>query len=164
MQRLEVSGAVRPLYGSLGVKGLIPFNFDVPYFKVPWVYSLYCYECVLWQEMWWKMTLDWLLVHGFLLLVEVSAVNTQVCVELFFARHKEGGCCSLITLYFQQLVTSKRVEIPAPIFTHVLKTIPPCSCHSLIVHETRYPRFFPTRLWPPMCGCGSACRLVLNVS
>ena len=24
MQRLEVSGAVRPLYGSLGVKGLMP--------------------------------------------------------------------------------------------------------------------------------------------
>jgi len=29
MQRLEVSGAVRPLYGSLGVKGvIIYFNID----------------------------------------------------------------------------------------------------------------------------------------
>ena len=26
MQRLEVSGAVRPLYGSLGVKGLISYH------------------------------------------------------------------------------------------------------------------------------------------
>ena len=26
MQRLEVSGAVRPMYGSLGVKGLIIIN------------------------------------------------------------------------------------------------------------------------------------------
>jgi len=26
MQRLEVSGAVRPIYGSLGVKGLITLN------------------------------------------------------------------------------------------------------------------------------------------
>ena len=31
MQRLEVSGAVRPLYGSLGVKGLISF-FAVMWF------------------------------------------------------------------------------------------------------------------------------------
>jgi len=36
MQRLEVSGAVRPLYGSLGVKGLTfwrrnySFNFSTP--------------------------------------------------------------------------------------------------------------------------------------
>ena len=28
MQRLEVSGAVRPLYGSLGVKGLIMSDFN----------------------------------------------------------------------------------------------------------------------------------------
>jgi hypothetical protein len=27
MQRLEVSGAVRPLYGSLGVKGLILLDY-----------------------------------------------------------------------------------------------------------------------------------------
>ena len=37
MQRLEVSGAVRPMYGSLGVKRLIKHIFDVyiafPYFK-----------------------------------------------------------------------------------------------------------------------------------
>jgi hypothetical protein len=30
MQRIEVSGAVRPLYGSLGVKGL---NCKLKYFK-----------------------------------------------------------------------------------------------------------------------------------
>ena len=32
MQRLEVSGAIRPLYGSLGVKGLTQemFNFSRP--------------------------------------------------------------------------------------------------------------------------------------
>ena len=29
MQRLEVSGAVRPIYGSLGVKRLTNSNFDV---------------------------------------------------------------------------------------------------------------------------------------
>jgi len=29
MQRLEVSGAVRPLYGSLGVKGLNVFKLQV---------------------------------------------------------------------------------------------------------------------------------------
>ena len=28
MQRLEVSGAVRPIYGSLGVKRLIPTNLN----------------------------------------------------------------------------------------------------------------------------------------
>ena len=30
MQRLEVSGAVRPLYGSLGVKGLMKLEFSAP--------------------------------------------------------------------------------------------------------------------------------------
>jgi len=29
MQRLEVSGAVRPLYGSLGIKGLITPNIKL---------------------------------------------------------------------------------------------------------------------------------------
>jgi len=29
MQRLEVSGAVRPLYGSLGVKGLNPYEYSL---------------------------------------------------------------------------------------------------------------------------------------
>ena len=29
MQRLEVSGAVRPLYGSLDLKGLITMNIDM---------------------------------------------------------------------------------------------------------------------------------------
>ena len=32
MQLLEVSGAVRPIYGSLGVKRLISFNFYLFYF------------------------------------------------------------------------------------------------------------------------------------
>jgi len=32
MQRLEVSGAVRPLYGSLGVKGLIDLHIKYPIF------------------------------------------------------------------------------------------------------------------------------------
>ena len=32
MQRLEVSGAVRPMYGSLGVKGLISFGLWTPEF------------------------------------------------------------------------------------------------------------------------------------
>ena len=31
MQRLEVSGAVRPIYGSLGVKRLMIFRFVTPY-------------------------------------------------------------------------------------------------------------------------------------
>ena len=30
MQRLEISGAVRPIYGSLGVKGLVEFRFKAP--------------------------------------------------------------------------------------------------------------------------------------
>ena len=34
MQRLEVSGAVRPIYGSLGVKGLIPLKFIAKLSKV----------------------------------------------------------------------------------------------------------------------------------
>jgi len=36
MQHLEVSGAVRPLYGSLGVKGLIVFvaGLDIDFLNV----------------------------------------------------------------------------------------------------------------------------------
>ena len=34
MERLEVSGAVRPLYGSLGVKGLINIHLEQPR-KIP---------------------------------------------------------------------------------------------------------------------------------
>ena len=33
MQRLEVSGAVRPIYGSLGVKRLIWINSNLNYYK-----------------------------------------------------------------------------------------------------------------------------------
>ena len=33
MQRLEVSGAVRPLYGSLGVKGLMKDEFSLHIFE-----------------------------------------------------------------------------------------------------------------------------------
>ena len=39
MQRLEVSGAVRPLYGSLGVKGLTFITYTTPYFAVIWLYQ-----------------------------------------------------------------------------------------------------------------------------
>ena len=34
MQRLEVSGAVRPIYGSLGVKRLRDSRLDVKYFTL----------------------------------------------------------------------------------------------------------------------------------
>jgi len=40
MQRLEVSGAVRPIYGSLGVKGLtlsyLPFALIWGFKNLPW--------------------------------------------------------------------------------------------------------------------------------
>ena len=35
MQRLEVSGAVRPIYGSLGVKWLISFTMSSLFFPSP---------------------------------------------------------------------------------------------------------------------------------
>jgi len=38
MQRLEVSGAVRPLYGSLGVKGLTHFMMQPTYGR--WAHSV----------------------------------------------------------------------------------------------------------------------------
>ena len=40
MQRLEVSGAVRPLYGSLGVKGLTEFFCDQKVSLFPQLTSL----------------------------------------------------------------------------------------------------------------------------
>ena len=36
MTRLEVSGAVRPIYGSLGVKWLIYTYTDLPCFVLRW--------------------------------------------------------------------------------------------------------------------------------
>ena len=33
MQRLEVSGAVRPIYGSLGVKRLKEYDLQMPHFS-----------------------------------------------------------------------------------------------------------------------------------
>ena len=37
MQHLEVSGAVRPLYGSLGVKGLIGVRYISIFLNVLWL-------------------------------------------------------------------------------------------------------------------------------
>jgi hypothetical protein len=56
MQRLEVSGAVRPLYGSLGVKGFKPKGPLQTHFRSIWdcdgsdceecAVMLYCYQAI----------------------------------------------------------------------------------------------------------------------
>ena len=49
MQRLEVSGAVRPIYGSLGVKRLIQYSNSYKgnyyYYYYYYYYCRYCLYC-----------------------------------------------------------------------------------------------------------------------
>jgi len=53
MQRLEVSGAVRPIYGSLGVKRLTSCNPEVLFRTIPGLLYLYqtTWRCVLQLKM-----------------------------------------------------------------------------------------------------------------
>jgi len=57
MQRLEVSGAIRPIYGSLGVKRLICFRYqpnDGPIGQNMWLSaSLFC-KVVFWWSIYYS--------------------------------------------------------------------------------------------------------------
>ena len=126
------------------------FKFDISYSDIPCVYSLCCYEWILWREMWWKATFNWLLINGFLQLVTVPALGARVFAAILRSTEEPAALpCSgsFIALCFQQLVTSNRVEMSTPICTHVFKTIPLWSCHSLIVHKIRLPLSFRARFW-----------------
>ena len=116
MQRLEVSGAVRPIYGSLGFKRLRLTLILSPYLQLDLLYGLL---------LWGFVTLTLFYVFSFLCVVHIWRSASSLCSHncafrlLLFAPVLVLGMLAVIVATFAQSASSAAWKYPNFTVTHV---------------------------------------------